>query len=114
MPIYVRVFNLLYTVISALPMEELGILAGVALCFAGGMYPVKEIPPLTFDSTRNELRRQYTTAAFEALRQCGGEQMLASMHDLSAQFNNAVAANALDDKKDDDGDGPASANRVLP
>ena len=37
-----------------LPTDELGILAGLVLCFFGGLYPM-------------------TLAAFEAYKQCGGE-----------------------------------------
>lgn len=52
LPIYVRVAWLIGTFISHLPAEEISMLAGLVLCFFGGMYPL-------------------TLAAAEALRQCG-------------------------------------------
>lgn len=52
LPIYVRVAWLIGTFIAHLPAEEISMLAGLVLCFFGGMYPL-------------------TLAAAEALRQCG-------------------------------------------
>jgi hypothetical protein len=52
--------------VAALPVEELGILLGLLLCFFGGMFPM-------------------VMAAAEAWRQCGGAQTNECVHDLYAQ-----------------------------
>lgn len=52
LPIYVRLAWLIGTFVAHLPKEELSILAGLVLCFFGGMYPL-------------------VLAAGEALLQCG-------------------------------------------
>lgn len=93
LPMYMRLVQCVWAILSNLPKEEALMVYGLVLCFYGGSYPL-------------------TMAAFEALRQCGGQEALDSLSDLYGQFEAAKAASDRDDLVDDDGDGIADVNQL--
>lgn len=92
-PIYAKVFGAIFTVLDNLPTDLFGIVWGLCLVFFGGFYPL-------------------TLSAFEAFRQCGGEETYAAIRDLRTQFSLARAASREDSIRDDDGDGIPDVEQI--
>jgi len=92
-PCYMRIFKAIAAILVELPTDLFGVIWGMCLVFFGGFYPL-------------------TMAAFEAARQCGGEDTWIAIHDLSVEFHNAKIASEADDLVDDDNDGIADVEQI--
>lgn len=93
LPAYARVLGVVWNFMNRLPTDWFNVVWGLCLVFFGGFYPL-------------------TMAAFEAARQCGGQDTYAAIHDLQVQFINARDADRADNLKDDDGDGVADVEQM--
>mmetsp|Transcript_2144 Transcript_2144/g.5427 ORF Transcript_2144/g.5427 Transcript_2144/m.5427 type:complete len:375 (-) Transcript_2144:57-1181(-) len=82
-----------YNMARVLPKDVLDVLYGGVLIFFGGSFTA-------------------TLAAAEAFRVSGGDRVYASLQDLYLDFEAVKIANAIDNKKDDDGDGTADVDQI--
>mmetsp|Transcript_744 Transcript_744/g.2235 ORF Transcript_744/g.2235 Transcript_744/m.2235 type:complete len:384 (-) Transcript_744:102-1253(-) len=92
-PIYANIAYYIAAFVSKLPTDVFGIVWGLCLVFFGGFYPL-------------------TMAAFEAFRQCGGEDTYEALHDIAVELSKAKKASAADDLVDDDHDGVADVEQI--
>ena len=92
-PLYIKLFSLLYTLLSQLPWDLFQAAMGLGLCFFGGGYLA-------------------SIAAVEAFYAVGWSTTRAQLELIYEDALAVQAAHAEDDKKDDDGDGIADVNQI--
>ena len=94
-PFYMKLGRAGYSIYKKLPVDLFTALTGLGLCFCGGSYCA-------------------SIAAIEAFRMCGWEQTKAALMDVADDFSAIAAANEVDNKKDDDGNGIADVDECTP
>lgn len=92
-PSVVHAFQTGRAIYTALPITVIEALAGLALCFFGGVYPL-------------------TVAAAEAFRASGGTVAVQSLAALWAEIIAVYEANKADNARDEDGDGVADVQQI--
>ena len=92
-PSVVHAFQAGRAIYTALPITVIEALAGLALCFFGGVYPL-------------------TVAAAEAFRASGGTVAVRSLAALWAEIIAVYEANKADNARDEDGDGVADVQQI--
>ena len=92
-PSVVHAFQAGRAIYTALPITVIEALAGLALCFFGGVYPL-------------------TVAAAEAFRASGGTVAVKSLAALWAEIIAVYEANKADNARDEDGDGVADVQQI--
>jgi hypothetical protein len=91
--IYVKAAFCIVSIMSRLPTDVFAVVWGLCLVFFGGFYPL-------------------TMAAFEAFRQCGGQDTYEAIHDVAVQLRFAKGAIDADDLLDEDHDGIADVEQI--
>ncbi|CAN0019210.1 unnamed protein product [Ectocarpus fasciculatus] len=94
-PVVVKFYALLYKVYKILPVNVLGMIYGLVMCFFGGFFHV-------------------TIAAIEAFNMTGGEKVMLCVHDLKQDIKALHYASKEDDKRDDDHDGIPDVKQISP
>eukprot|EP00928_Gymnodinium_smaydae_P044389 TRINITY_DN29615_c0_g1_i1.p2 TRINITY_DN29615_c0_g1~~TRINITY_DN29615_c0_g1_i1.p2 ORF type:complete len:388 (-),score=102.35 TRINITY_DN29615_c0_g1_i1:229-1347(-) len=92
-PLYVKLYNLVYKVLSYLPHNVLMMLFGICLCFFGGVYIA-------------------SIAAIEAFRNMGGQQLYTDIAYIRDEVVKVMAAREDDAKVDNDKDGIADRDQM--
>ena len=93
LPVAIVLFRIVAALWSLVPQEALPGMAGVALLFFGGRFPV-------------------LIACCEAARMCGLERTMASIALLKQNYKAASEAAAKDDELDEDGDGIPDVQQI--
>ncbi|CAM9879672.1 unnamed protein product [Scytosiphon promiscuus] len=85
-PVVIKFYALLYKGYKMLPVNVIGMIYGLVMCFFGGFFHV-------------------TIAAVEAFNMTGGEKVWLCIHDLKEDIKILHHASKEDDMRDDDNDG---------
>jgi len=94
-PLYIRMGRMGYYAYTIMPVDLFQACIGLGLCFCGGSYCA-------------------SIAAIEAFRMTGWEATRAALIDISDEAKRVQAANDVDNKKDDDGNGVADVEELPP
>jgi len=92
-PFYMKAGRLGHHLYKVLPVDLFSALTGLGLCFCGGAYCS-------------------SIAAVEAFRMCGWEQTKAALMDVAEEAKAIQAANEVDNKRDDDGNGVPDVDEI--
>jgi len=93
LPIWKAIYMAVFKFLSMLPHNILMMVFGIALCFFGGVYTA-------------------SISAIEAFRSMGGERALDDCKYIWKEIQHVMADSAIDDAKDDDGDGVADVDQM--
>eukprot|EP00903_Cladosiphon_okamuranus_P019645 g18062.t1 len=92
-PVVIKFYALLYKLYKILPVNVMGMIYGLIMCFFGGFFHV-------------------TIAAIEAFNMTGGEKIWLCVHDLKEDIKVLHYASKEDDKRDDDHDGIPDVKQI--